>query len=433
MNLELTSDQLFMRDEARRLLASRAGSAEIRKAIEAGGFDRGLWGTVASELGWCAVALPESAGGLGFGAMELVLLAEEIGRRLAPVPFWSTACLAAPMIAALAGDRRDELLGRIAGGAAATVALDLSSLEPCPTIRAKANSDGYLLDGSVIAADLPFADFVLVPAELDGHLVLFVFEASEHVRALQSLDLTRPLGRLELAGYRVPAAARMDNSVLQRPSPGPSPSPSPRNPSTGSGGERGASSLAPTFQNPSPQRLRIPSPRFSRGEGKGEGLGEGLDRPGLADGLALPLLTAKLGLAAEQVGAAQGALDLTLAYIAERVQFGRTIASFQAVKHRCAELVVDIAEARSLLYGAATSLEAGAEDAALEITAAGVFAAEALFRAAQEAIQLHGGVGNTWEYDPHLYLRRAQASAALFGAVDERLESIACRLLGAAA
>jgi len=365
MNFELSPDQQFMRDEARRLLAARAGSAEIRKAIEAGGFDRDLWKTVARELGWCAVSLPESAGGLGLGAMELVLLSEEIGRRLAPVPFWSTACVAAPLIAALAGDRRDELLGRIAGGASAAVALELSALEPVPTLAARIDGDGYVLEGSAVAADLPVADILLAPADLDGELAWFAIESSEDVRALQSLDLTRPIGRLELASNRVPLVARIDDRNRRQPG--------------------------------------------------------------------LPLATAKLGLAAEQVGAAQGALDLTLAYLSERVQFGRTIASFQAVKHRCAELLVDIAQARSLLYGAATSLDAGSAEAELEIMAAGVFATETLFRAAQEAIQLHGGVGNTWEYDPHLYLRRAQASAALFGAADDRLESIATRLLGAAA
>jgi acyl-CoA dehydrogenase len=139
------------------------------------------------------------------------------------------------------------------------------------------------------------------------------------------------------------------------------------------------------------------------------------------------LLTARLTLAAEQVGAAQGALDLTLAYVAERVQFGRTIASFQAVKHRCAALLADISEARSLVYGAARELDP------LEIAAAGVLATQVLFRAAEDAIQLHGGVGNSWEYDPHLYLRRAQATASLFGSADERLDAIAAALIGAAA
>jgi alkylation response protein AidB-like acyl-CoA dehydrogenase len=159
-----------------------------------------------------------------------------------------------------------------------------------------------------------------------------------------------------------------------------------------------------------------------------------IDPGGLAAGdFAAPLLAARLALAAEQVGAAQGCLDLTLAYISARVQFGRTIASFQAVKHRCAGLVVDIAEARSLLRGAAAGLAAGSPEAELDILALGVLATETLWRVAEEAIQLHGGAGNTWDYDPHLYLRRAQASAFLFGSADDRLARIADHVLGEAA
>ncbi len=155
-----------------------------------------------------------------------------------------------------------------------------------------------------------------------------------------------------------------------------------------------------------------------------------IDRDGFTSGdFAVPLRIARLGLAAEQIGAAQGVFDLTLAYISGRVQFGRTIASFQAIKHRCAELVVELAEARSLLYGAASSVDAGAPETDLELDALGALACNVLWRAAEEAIQLHGGVGNTWEYDPHFYLRRAQASAHLFGSADARLGRIASHLL----
>ncbi|MBE0694336.1 MAG: acyl-CoA dehydrogenase, partial [Aquamicrobium sp.] len=119
--------------------------------------------------------------------------------------------------------------------------------------------------------------------------------------------------------------------------------------------------------------------------------------------------------------------------IAERVQFGRTIASFQAVKHRCAALLVGVTEARSLLHGAAASLDAGEPHAALEIEALGALAADIAFRAAEEAIQLHGGVGNTWEYDPHLFLRRAQATSFLFGTAAQKLETVAAAIIGDAA
>lgn len=370
MNLELSPDRIFMRDEARRLLAERCDPAARRRAAEAGGFDAGLWTTI-GELGWCAVAIDEAVGGLGLGTMELALLAEECGRRLAPVPFWSTACLAAPVVSALAAEpARGELLARIAAGEAATVALDLSAPVAAGAVCATAERDGeaWRLRGNIRAvSDLPTARILLVPARTaDGTVAFFLLERNGEGPSAPGFDLTRPIADLDL------------------------------------------DELAPSS--------------FTL-------IAAGLSVAAL-DG---PLLTARLGLAAEQVGAAQGALDLTLAYIAERVQFGRTIASFQAVKHRCAALLVAIAEARSLLHGAAASLDANEAHASPEIEALGALAADVAFRAAEEAIQLHGGVGNTFEYDPHLYLRRAQATSFLFGSAAQKLEKVAAAIVGDAA
>ena len=369
MNLELSPDRIFMRDEARRLFAGRCDSAALRRAAEAGGFDAGLWRTI-GELGWCAVALDEASGGLGLGAMELALLAEECGRRLAPVPFWSTSCLAAPVVSALVAEpARGELLARIAAGEAATVALDLSATTASAAVCVTAVKDGdsWRLSGKVRGVpDLPVARIVLVPARTDGGTdALFLLEREGEGPFAPGFDLTRPVADLDLGDLASSVSLLAEDIAIER-----------------------------------------------------------LDRA---------LLTARLGLAAEEVGAAQGALDLTLAYIAGRVQFGRTIASFQAVKHRCAALVVGIAEARSLLYGAAASLDAGEPHAALEIEALGALAADVAFRAAEEAIQLHGGVGNTFEYDPHLYLRRAQATSFLFGTAAQKLEKVAAAIIGDAA
>ena len=369
MNLELSPDRIFMRDEARRLLAERCDSAALRRAVDAGGFDAGLWATIGA-LGWCAVAIDEAAGGLGLGALELALIAEECGRRLAPVPFWSTACLAAPVVAALAAEpARGGLLARIAAGEAATVALDLSATTATGAVCASCVRDGvgWRLGGRIRGVPgLPVARMVFVPARTaDGGIALFLVERDGQAPGESGFDLTRPIADLDLGAPSSTVSLLAEDVAIDR-----------------------------------------------------------LDRA---------LLTARLGLAAEQVGAAQGALDITLAYIAERVQFGRTIASFQAVKHRCAALLVAIAEARSLLHGAAASLDAGEPHAALEIEALGALAADVAFRAAEEAIQLHGGVGNTWEYDPHLYLRRAQATSFLFGTPSQRLEKVAAAIIGDAA
>ncbi len=154
-----------------------------------------------------------------------------------------------------------------------------------------------------------------------------------------------------------------------------------------------------------------------------------------AAGLARAQVAAMLQLAAEQVGGAARCLALTTAYTAERVQFGRAVASFQAIKHRCAEMMVRIETARSVVRATAARLAAGeGSDAALqaEAAAARVLATEAYRFCAQEAIQLHGGVGFTWEYDPQMHFKRAQWASQWLGPVEQWREALAVQLLDAA-
>ncbi|MDR7220685.1 acyl-CoA dehydrogenase family protein [Aminobacter aminovorans] len=372
--LEFTPDQQMIREEAQRFLREQSSSEAIRRVVDRGvSHDAALWASISRELGWCAMAIPEEFGGLGLGAIEAAMLMELTGARLACVPFWSTVCLAAPLLQSAGSEAaKATYLGAIAAGEmAVTVAYaDLSVADPAATVAVKAarTSSGYRLDGKVAQViDLEVADVVLVPAELeDGMTALFALprHAGQAVTPFKVFDGTRPVAALELA-LEVSAESRVD--------------------------DRGVS----------------------------------------ADQFQQALAFANLGLAAEQLGAAQGALDVTLAYIAERVQFGRTIASFQAIKHRCAELVVDVAEARSLVFGAAQGLgTSDATESALEIAGARVLASDLQFRAAEEAIQLHGGVGFTWEYEPHLYFKRAQASAALLGSREAQLDRIAASVFG---
>lgn len=374
MALELTDEQTLLGDEARRFLDDRAGPDALRRAVESGnGHDAGLWRTVAGELGWCALPIDEAHGGLGLGAVETTLLLEQCGRRLACIPLWSTMCLATPVIAALAAEEpRGRLLAAVAAGQLrATVALaDPGAVDPLRDVAVTARPDdaGYRLAGTVDhVVDLQTADLVLVPALADaGELALFALEAG-HRALRERLEGIDPTRPL---GRLAVDGLRVDKSA-----------------------------------------------RIDAG---------GLD----AADFARPLATARLGLAAEQVGTAQGALDLTLAYIGERVQFGRTIASFQAIKHRCARHLVAIAEARSMLRGTAAGLaDMSCADAELELAGLGALATQAAFSTAAEAIQLHGGVGMTWEYDPHFYFRRAQVGAFFFGSAEDRLELIAARMI----
>lgn len=368
MDLILTEDQRLIREEARRLLSEKADSTRLRQTVEAGtGFDASLWATIAGELGWCAMTVPEDEGGLGLGLTELVLLMEAAGERLAPVPLWSTTCLALPLLMAIgSGAAQAEWLARIAAGeVAATVALGRGGFGA--DVTATRHGDGYLLNGRIAQViDADAADVILVPALVEGEAACFLLRrgAGQGVRILQTLDSTRQVGELTMADLALPAAARIDS---------------------------GACAAAD------------------------------IDRA---------LATAALGLAAEQVGAARGVMDLTLAYVGERVQFGRTIASFQAVKHRCALLEVDLAEARALVYGAAAAAgDTDPQDWLMEIAGVLTLASDLFCLAAEEAIQLHGGVGFTWEYDPHFYFKRAQASRSLLGDPGEQLDRIAAHVL----
>ncbi|AOI63109.1 acyl-CoA dehydrogenase [Burkholderia territorii] len=378
MDLALTDEQAMIRDAAADVLAERSASADVRRALEhSAGRDDALWAALAGELGWNALALPEAAGGLGLGAVEQTLLMEQLGRRIACVPYFPTACLAATALASCSdAPLATGWLAKIAEGAcSATLALpfELPAGAGLLPVVAEEAAGGYALSGTIEQViDGARADLLLIPARIanEGRSIgLFAIDVATapglRITPLDTLDATRPIARIVLDEIRVNrealfACGTVAAQVLER---------------------------AAWF--------------------------------------------AALALAAEQLGGAQQCLDLTLDYTGQRVQFGRAIASFQAVKHRCAQMMVLIESARSAVLGAAHAWDAQAggmaPDAALrgDIAAAKAAANDAYAFCAQEAIQLHGGVGFTWEYDPHLYFKRAQASLAQFGSTPQLLEWIA--------
>jgi alkylation response protein AidB-like acyl-CoA dehydrogenase len=395
MNLALSEEQTMIRDSAAEVLAGRSASAAVRQAIEhTAGRDDGLWRTLASELGWCALTVPEAAGGAGLGALELVLLMEQMGRRLACVPYFSTVCLAATALAQCESAAAREWLGRIASGeVSATLALDAAAGFDARTVTvyAEETAHGYRLSGTLAqVADGAHADLLLVPALIANEAqTIALFELNCAALAglirtpLVTLDATRPLARIALNAVDVPCGAML---------------------ASGSGAQRALSDTA---------------------------------------------WFAALALAAEQLGGAHQCLDLTLAYTTERVQFGRAIASFQAVKHRCAQMMVDIEATRSAVLGAALAWDQARDqmqnqtqnqtpdpirnqpgaslplEVLADIATAKAAANDAFRFCAQESIQLHGGVGFTWEYDPQLYFKRAQACSAQFGTTAQMLSFIA--------
>jgi alkylation response protein AidB-like acyl-CoA dehydrogenase len=378
MDLVLSEEETMIRDAAADLLAQRSASADVRRALaESGGYDDALWRTMAGELGWCGLAVPEAAGGAGLGATALALLMEQIGRRLVCAPYFGTAVLAAQALA-VCGSRAESRLAQIAAGETRATLAFTQTLPACADqarIEAVKTGDGYRLTGTLdLVIDGTVADLLLVPARLaDRSLALFEVAANEPtlVRSpLVTLDATRPLARVALNGVEVREEACL------------------------AAGETA-------------QRALIQTAWF-----------------------------AALALAAEQLGGAQQCLDLTLEYVTGRVQFGRSIASFQAVKHRCAEMLVAIEAARSAVLGAARAWdEARGAPAAVhyaDIAVAKASANDAFRFCAQEAIQLHGGVGFTWEYDPQLYFKRAQASGALFGTTPQLLDWLARHVIDGA-
>jgi len=379
MDFGLSSDQEMIRDTAEAFLAEASASAAVRTAMQTEtGIDVDLWTRIGQELGWCATVIPDAYDGLGLGSVELVLLMEQMGRRLPCVPFFSTVCLAAQVLREVADENaRSRYLPHIAAGElTATVALASSGIDWQPqgiAATVSVGADGLVINGNFAhVADGATADLLIVPArDISGAVALYAFPASLS-------GITRTPHRNVDTTRRI-ASVKLDQVVLPR------------------------DALIAT-----PQQVAQAMPR------------------------AVALAT--LALAAEQLGGAQHCLDMTLAYTGERVQFGRTIASFQAIKHRCAAMMVNIEATRSAIYGAAcvAANPALAADFLREAAGAKALASDTFFHCAGEAIQLHGGVGFTWEYDPQLYFKRAQAGAHWLGNADALRERIATSLLGPA-
>lgn len=391
----VTEEQQEIRRTLRELLAKRAGPAEIRAAVATPeGYDTGLWATMAGTLGLPGLTLPEEYGGVGCGPAELAVACEETGRALVPSPLLATAVLVAPLITALGTDRqRAELLPRIADGSL-TCALALpggslplalglagdNAAEPWAGggrsggVQATRAGDGErwsLYGEAVHVLDGHSAGLLLVAAHAGGfprsRTLLFLVRAEEGpADATGPAGLASPTGPAGLVRRRQPA-------------------------------------LDVTRSQATVQLRDVPAELLGEEEAAGE-------PPAVLGALAATGRTAAVALAAEAVGAARAALDRTVEYVGTREQFGRPVGSFQAVKHRLADLLVQVESARSLAFCAALD-DAEPEAGPLALAQA----LEALRAAAAETVQLHGGIGITWEHDAHLFFKRAAADELLFG------------------
>ncbi|MGW6837862.1 acyl-CoA dehydrogenase family protein [Streptomyces sp. NPDC054949] len=382
MDAAFTAEQHEMRRTLREILGKRCGPDEVRAAVRTtAGHDRELWRQLARQLGLPGIAITEEYGGVGCAPADLALACEETGRVLLPSPLLATAVLAAPLITALGTEaQRAALLPPLAaGGLTAALAVPGPALATALAltgdnvpgewagggraggVQATSGEDGWRLYGEV-------------PQVLDGHsagLLLVAAHTGGFARSRTLLFLVRE---------DAPGLVRARQSTLDE--------------------TRAQSRI---------QLRDVPAELLGDGQG---------DVPAA---LAATGRTAAGVLAAEAVGAADQALARTVDHVRQREQFGRAIGSFQAVKHRLADLYVQVQAARSAAYYAAWDPEQGGLALAQAL--------EALRITSGEAIQLHGGIGFTWEHDAHLYFKRAAADELLFGPV-HRLRAHAARRAG---
>jgi alkylation response protein AidB-like acyl-CoA dehydrogenase len=364
-----TDEQEELRQTVRKFLEAKSPEAVVRRRMdEPDGHDDALWRQMADQLGLQGIALPEEYGGLGFGAVELAIIMEEMGRVLCTEPFFGSAVLAASVVLGCGEEAaKAKLLPAIASGrmiACFAGDLDPATNRPVERLGLRQTVHGYRLTGEALAvtgADV--ADTMIVAAEDESGDVLVAQlpagAAGASVIPLTTVDLTRRQSRLRFSGAEVEIIGRA--------------------------GEHSA-------------RLR-----------------EALD-------------LAIVALAAEQVGGADRCVHMGVDYAKQRVQFGRTIGSFQAIKHMCANMLMSVELSRaSAAWGAWT---ASNEPANLRQAASFVkaYCGDVYFDVASQNIQLHGGIGFTWDYPAQLYFKRAKSTQVVLGSPADHRRALATLL-----
>ncbi len=376
MDFAFTEEQEALRAGARRFLAQQSSPSRVRAAMKTErGWEPEVWQRLCQELGWTSMIVPEAHGGFGAGHVELVGLFEEAGYAMLCAPLLSTVALGTnALLLGHSEDLRGAWLPQIAAGdATATVAYlegsargDLSSIE---TVARRA-ADGYVLTGvKRFVLDGATATLLVIAARIEGA------GSGEAAVALFAVPAETP-------GVTRTALATMDPTRR--------------------------------MADVSLRDVHLPLSSLLAEPGAGWTVLQGT------------LQRACVALAAEQVGGAQRCLEMSVEYAKVRVQFGRPIGSFQAIKHRCADMFVDVESARSACYWAGCVAASGDEsELALAAATAKAFCSDAFFRTAAETLQVHGGIGITWEHDAHLYFKRAQASELLFGDPSSHREAVA--------
>ncbi|MBA2764900.1 MAG: acyl-CoA/acyl-ACP dehydrogenase [Thermoleophilaceae bacterium] len=324
MNFDLNDDQRSIKATAAEFLAARFKPDHVRELAEAGSYDEGVWKEMC-ELGWPGIFIPEEHGGQGLGQVELVVLMEELGRVLAPSPFFSNAAAGLVIQTAGSEEQRARWLPGIASGELRGTVGEVSG------------------DRAPLVADADSAELIVL---LDGDSATVV-EGPLGER-VETLDSTRRFSAVE---------ARAGEQLAGDPEPG---------------------------------RDRIAG-----------------------------------ALAAELVGVAQQTLDMAVDYAKQRKQFDTPIGAYQGVSHRCAQMLLEVEGARAAAYYAAWAADAEPETLALAASMAKAYASDAGWRVTASSLQVHGGIGFTWEHDLHFFLKRAKVDGHLFGTAREHRDRVA--------
>jgi len=370
MDFSFSSDQLLLKNSARAFLDEHCKPSAVRLLWDdPRGESDTMWKEMA-QLGWLGLSLPEVYGGSGLGMVESAILLEELGRAAYPGPYWPTVLAAAAIEAAGADAQKKRWLSAIAtGDARATLALLDADLDWDPaamTARAEKTPRGWALSGT--KRFVPWAhvaNVLLIPARaLEGPTLFLVDPSAAGLKLSPVQGMDLSTRWVQIDMDKVPAAA---DAVLGTP------------------------------------------------------------------GQAAPLLSSlvrrgAVGAAAEMLGASRRCLDMAVGYAKVREQFGQPIGSFQAIRHKCAEMLLEVENSHAAVYYAAWALDAKAEDGELAASVAKAYVGDAARKVCGEAIQVHGGIGFTWEYDLHIYFKRAKALEPMYGDADYHREQIVRRV-----
>jgi alkylation response protein AidB-like acyl-CoA dehydrogenase len=370
MPLTFTPEQEELAAVVRRFLATHADEGHVRSQMEGtSGYDAALWKLMADQLGVQSIAIPEEYGGAGFGFGDLSVVLEEAGRSLLCAPLFSTLVLGVTTLLR-SGDvaaMAAYLPGIAEGRTVATLALvEEGGRWDEAGVQLRAARDGH---GFTITGTKPYV--------LDGADADLVIVAARTDAGVSLFTVDRAAG-----GVEATPLATLDQTRRQ---------------------------ATLVFSGAPATLLGV--------EGDGWGV------------LRHVLDVAAVGLACEQVGGAAQVLESTVDYVKVREQFGRPIGSFQAVKHKLADMLVELESARSAAYYATSTLESGSPGLSLAASIAKSYCSTAYYHLAAESIQLHGGIGFTWEHSAHLYFKRAKGSEALLGSPAYHRELIARELL----